>query len=839
MKHLLTLTLLLLSLLPALLQAQAQIHISHSKPDQIVTFGNAHLAFTLNYHNQCAITKLVVNGENVIGVADGITTEVRTIAGTISSLNPDNQPVVETGKKKVIVRNIQYSNEEATVRETWTFRITDFEIFWDTERFVPVTFTAEETAFPAIRFSSINTWEGANTGYGGLAWFYLFNEKLCTYGVHSGEAAFWNEKTGNGLRIETSAPGQEAASKFCRTENDALLWSVTLSDQERVYRYDPDTRRRRFIRKKTDVWAPLVIPAGTHTETVAFSWLNYRKESDRGKLAGLNGSQVSRLLNTIARIGVIDAKLFGGNSWHTPYGPVCLHEQYIGQMGIAINDPQYLEGYKECLNYYRDHAINPDGRVISRWAYDNSDAMAGTAKPEGFYEAQWGYLFDSNPDFVINVAELYHQTGDFSWVKGQKEACEKALEYLLKRDSDGDHLVEMMTADHSERKGSDWIDIMWASWENAFVNAELYQALLVWSGIERELGDPEKSARYSAFANSLKISFNKSTADGGFWDPENQWYVHWVDKDGSVHGNNLVVPVNFMAIAYGICDQIPRRNAILDRIESQMQEEDLFAWPICLYAYEPGEGLEYQYPFPIYENGDIFLSWGAMGVEAYAGYKPDIALKYIEKILARYAEDGLAFQRYGRLKQDGLGDDILAGNSLAIIGLYKSLYGINPLPDRLWLSPHLPAKLAGTELNYRFRGNTLKIVLNGDGYEVGGLGYEVKDKGEFGVMMTDGVLEYFKDKKGPASLTARVPEGAELSVEMLKCDTSEVSWNQRTSGRKGTINNSIGNLTAGKQYLLSIDGRKPKTFIADNKGTLRISIKCNGSNRNITVRDSK
>lgn len=80
-----------------------------------------------------------------------------------------------------------------------------------------------------------------------------------------------------------------------------------------------------------------------------------------------------------------------------------------------------------------------------------------------------------------------------------------------------------------------------------------------------------------------------------------------------------------------------------------MQKEDLFAWPLCLYSYAPGEGNDWQFPFPNYENGDIFLSWGAVGVEAYAKYKPELALKYIENILARYEKDGLAFQRYGRL----------------------------------------------------------------------------------------------------------------------------------------------------------------------------------------------
>ena len=93
---------------------------------------------------------------------------------------------------------------------------------------------------------------------------------------------------------------------------------------------------------------------------------------------------------------------------------------------------------------FRDNAIKSDGRVFSRWAYDNSDAMPGTTTPKGFYEAQWGYLMDSNPDFVTNVAELYDQCGDKIWVAKQRLACEKTLDYMLKRDDNGNHLVEMM-----------------------------------------------------------------------------------------------------------------------------------------------------------------------------------------------------------------------------------------------------------------------------------------------------------------------------------------------------------------------------------------------------------
>jgi hypothetical protein len=567
-----------------------------------------------------------------------------------------------------------------------------------------------------------------------------------------------------------------------------------------------------------------MVSSGKYTESITFSWLNYGEEYNRGHLAGINGKQVTNLANTIARIGVIDAGLFGGNSWHTPYGPICLHEQYIGQMGIAINDSDYTEGYKQCLDNYRDNAIQPDGRVLARWAYTDEDAMAGTATSKGFYEAQWGYLLDSNPDFVANVSELYNQCGDLNWVRTHKDACEKALEFMLKRDSNRNHLVEMMNNSHSEKKGSDWIDIIWASYENAFVNAKLYYALTLWSDIEQQLGDAVKANYYSNFAAGLKTSFNKSTESGGFWDTKNNWYVHWLDKDKSVHGNNLVIPVNFMAIAYGICDDERRKKAILDKVEEQMQKEKLFAWPLCMYSYAKGEGNDWQFPFPNYENGDIFLSWGAVGVEAYSSYKPDLALKYIENILERYEKDGLAFQRYGRLKQDGLGDDILSGNSLAIVGLYKSIYGINPMYNRMYLNPHLPEKLSGTTLNYKFRGEKLIIGLDKGRYSVSNPQFKLISANHFGFNAGKNELEYFNANDDTYSLKAKLGNTGSLSVEIVKWNETEYAWNQITSPKTGKIFYSVYKLKPDSKYVIAVNGQNTKTVKSDKEGHLEFDV---------------
>ena len=106
-------------------------------------------------------------------------------------------------------------------------------------------------------------------------------------------------------------------------------------------------------------------------------------------------------------------------------------------MGLGINDPQYLKGDQSCLDFYRDHAIEADGRVYPRWASTNEDAMPGKFNSDGFYEAQWGILMDSNPDLVTNIAELYDLTGDKAWVKTHQKSAEKALDWILKRDSNG------------------------------------------------------------------------------------------------------------------------------------------------------------------------------------------------------------------------------------------------------------------------------------------------------------------------------------------------------------------------------------------------------------------
>ncbi|MDO6432226.1 hypothetical protein Q4E93_16615 [Flavitalea sp. BT771] len=782
-----------------------------------ITFGNPKLRLTLDYSKRAAITQLIANSQSIIEDPAGMYSSITTATGTLSTLHLSSEPTLNITKNTIRLSGITYGDKNLAIHENWTFHITDKDITFDIDRTLSAPVAAEKVALPVFMFRDMSTWEGAYQDYGGLAWFYLF-KKMDTYGVHSSSSRFWNSTTDNGLTISVDAPGSHVAMDYSRTPEGRLAYSIGISPKEFLPRFDAGTQRRRFVRDTSYVWAPLKMNAGKTRQSITLSWFSFKDQFGRGAFKGINGDQVSAVLNTIARIGVIDKEHFGGNSWHTPYGPICLHEQYIAQMGLAINDASYLKGYQQCLDFYRDNAIKPDGRVWPRWAYSNEDAMPDQFTDKGFYEAQWGYLLDANPDFVSNVAELYDQTGDLNWVRTHQRSCERALDWILKRDANNNGLVEMMTDSQQQQRGSDWLDIVWASYENAFVNAKLYHALVLWAAIEQQLGNKERESYYSHFAEKLKTSFNKSVSEGGFWDDEKKCYIHWRDKDGSLHGNNMVTPVNFMAIAYGICDDGPRIKIILDNIETQMQKEHLFFWPVCMYSYKKGEVKDSQFPFPEYENGDLFLSWGSIAVKAYAAYRPALAVKYVKNVLAQYAKDGLAFQRYGREKQDGRGDDILSGNSLSVVGLYQAIYGINPRYNRLYLNPHITPELSGTELKYNFRGRKFTVSLDTNAYRMSSGQSRITSATDFGMYVTDTTLSYFDRSSVSASLKIKTPANNRLALDIKTWSREKISWSQTSNSTQ--LIYELNDIKPNTNYAISINNKAFKTVRSNAAGSL-------------------
>jgi hypothetical protein len=796
---------------------QGVIHQDADRKLITLSDGQGQLVMRLNYDGRCILDQVIVRGREV-GGSSGVCTGIRTDGQWFTTRNIAT-PEVAVGADTLTVSGIRFGPAAAEIRETWRFTVESNQIMWQINRTYPTAAILEDSAFPEWDFKSMSAWTGGILDNGGVVLNKYLETPQATYGAHFGAVTFWNSQWGYCLRIAPSLPDNlSGAGRFSHQTNGVFSFDYTVSDGKLA----PKHGQNRFLRNQQDLWSPFKVKPSEISAQFALQALDYASTYDRGTFSGVNGDQVRDLLNTVARYGVIDERLTGGNGWRSGY--ICLHEPFFAEIGLALDENDYTANLSKCLDYERDHAIGADGRVKSRWTYGPGDAMKGTYDSYGFYEAQWGWLMDSQPDYVINVAEQFNLTGDRQWLSGQKSACEKALNFLTRREVAGSGLVAMMNDSVKQKKSSDWIDVVWASYENAFVNAGLYYALGLWAGDEETLGDPARAAIYRAFAARLKVSFNRPIAEGGFWDPANQWYVYWRDQDGSIHGNNLVTPVNFAAIAYGLCDDESRRKAILDRMEHEMQKEDLFSWPLCFFPYQPDEGAGS--PFPHYENGDLFLSWNELAIRAYAASDPAVALKYVRKILSRYGEDGLSFQRYLRQSQKGAGDDILAGNCMAIVGLYRDIYGIQPKPNRLYLEPHLTSELNGTSLRYELRGQHYVVDLNTTSCAITADARTLRDVPPMGVNITGSGLEYFPGTNADWAMSISPAGAGPLSVEIESWPDNPGSrreWTETAPQGHGQMFHKVTHLRPGAIYELTINGQMSAALPADKTGRLQFT----------------
>ena len=770
-----------------------------------------NLQLQIDYSSGCKISQVNIKGKNTISTS-GVYTSIKIGTNVFTSLESKASIKVKVKGNRVEIGNIVFGDEEMSVIETWIFTISAKQIIWKIRRQYLQNGKLDNMAMPVWNFSNLSTWKGGILNTGGVVWCKYLVNKDDTYGVHTNGVTFWEPGSGDGFKVESSSnTGDYIASAFSHSENDEFKFIQYLTPLELGQRYNLN----RFVSKKSDVFAPFEVKKGVTEIALTLSYVDYNKEYDRGNLVGIDAIAVRELLNTTGRYGVVDKNIIGGNGWCTNWK--CLHEPFFAQIGMAVNDENYTRNLSSTLDQERDLAIEKDGRVLARWHNVPEAKNSNYNFKTGYYDCPWGYTIDAQPGQVINTAEQFNQSGDIEWLKSHKLSCEKVLNWLIKRDSNNNGIFEMLNNNTGENKCSDWLDVVWASFENAFVNAQMFEALNLWSDCELVLGDMEKANYYSTVAATLKETFNKPVQEGGFWSPEKKQYIYWRDKDGSVHGDNIVTPVNFAAIAFGLCDDPKRIKEILDQIENRAKAENLFHWPLCFESFKREEVSAVNWPFPKYENGDIFPTWGYLGIRAYAMYDKSIALKYIKNLLAQYNKDGLSSQRYSRTTQKGLGNDILAGICTSITALYSDIYGIKPKWNRMGLEPNMLRELNGTEFDYILRGLRYTIKLSENSYQINTKSLLVKSKMGFGVNMIGNTLHYYHNNQNIDELSITRKNARPINIEINEWSKDRRSWILSSVGSYKFI---VSGLKPNSSYNLILNGDKQKSYNANSAGII-------------------
>ena len=806
---------------PALSASITTGSVAQDKLSQTITMADAHrnLSLRLNYGHGCVLDQVVVDGREVISAATGVYTGIESGGQWSTTQTNANPPQIRVSGHTVYVDGIRIAAGSVAAKENWIFTVKSDGIDWQITRTYETGGQIDDTCLPAWDFADRNTWTGGILNTGGVAWCHLLGDNA-TYGAHASAVTFWKPDQREALRITTTpAAGLKIASRFTQLPSGVFTYVQSAAPQELATKHG----LRRYMGSGSDLWAPFQVTPGSAQADINIQAIDYNDAYGRGDLKGIDGAATTQLLNTIGRYGAIDRHIVSGNGWVT--GFVCLHEPFCGTLAAAVDDPNYTANLATSLDDWRDHAVKPDGRVMARWVYENGmdNMVPGTYNPAtGYYDCGWGMLLDAQPDYPIDVSEEFDLNGDTTWLRGHKKSCEGALDWMLARDFDGSGLMSMMTDSRTQRKSSDWIDIVFACGKNALVNAEMYNALTQWAGREDILGDKEHAAKYREAAAKLKSAFIRPISQGGFWNPDKGYFDYWLEKDGSAHGDNLVIPVNFCAVSYDICTGTQRKS-VLDNIDSRMQQENLFHWPLCFTSYAPDECMG-QMPFPNYENGDIFLSWGELGVRAYAGYDRTIAVKYVRAILDRYQKDGLAFQRYLRNSQSGAGDDILAGNSMTIAGLYRDIYGIRPQWNRLMLDPHITPDLAGTQLRYQLRKQWYNITPGVTRSSVAVDGATVKSAGAFAINASGGKLLCYPGASDRPAFSFTRPTGSVLSIDITAWPGagSASRWTEKAKGKPFSVARVLSGLSPRTSYRVTIDGKTAPTITSNAEGSAEL-----------------
>ena len=770
-----------------------------------------NLQLQIDYSKGCRISQVIIKGINTISPT-GVYTSIKTGNNVFTSLESKAPVEVSVKKNRLEIGNLIFGEGQMGVKESWIFTIAGKQISWKIRRQYLQNGKLDNMAMPVWNFSGLSVWKGGILNTGGMVWCKYLVNKDDTYGVHTDGVTFWKPDSGDGFRVEASSnTGGNIACSFSHGERDEFKFTQYLTPLELGQRYNLS----RFVGKKPDVFAPFEVKKGIAEISILLSYVDYNKEYDRGNLPGIDATAVRELLNTTGRYGVVDKNIIGGNGWRTNWK--CLHEPFFAQIGMAVDDENYTRNFASTLDQERDLAIEKDGRVLARW-HDVPEAKNSNYNfKTGYYDCPWGYTVDAQPGQVINTAELFQQNGNVTWLKSHKVSSEKVLDWLIKRDSNNNGIFEMLNDNTGENKCSDWLDIVWASFENSFVNAQMYEALNLWSDCELVLGDAEKANYYSAVAARLKEAFNKPVQEGGFWSPEKKQYIYWRDKDGSVHGDNLVTPVNFAAIAFGICDDPQRIKVILDQIENKANAEKLFHWPLCFESFKREEVSAGNWPFPRYENGDIFPTWGYLGIRAYTKYDKSIALRYIKNILAQYNKDGLSSQRYSRTTQKGSGNDILAGICTSITALYRDIYGIRPEWNRMGLEPNMLKELNGTEFNYTLRNQEYHIKLSVDSYQITTPNFLMKSAQSFGVNMSGNRLFYFPYNQNRDELTVVRKNSLPINIEIVEWGKTNRSWMLNSAGHYKFF---VAGLKPNSSCNLTVNGTREKSCNANSEGVV-------------------
>ncbi len=205
---------------------------------------------------------------------------------------------------------------------------------------------------------------------------------------------------------------------------------------------------------------------------------------------------------------------------------------------------------RRSIDWWLTQRVRETGEVVCYWDFGN--------------------FLDANAGPLIAAWDYVEASGDVAWLERRMERLEFIAEFLARRDTDGDGLVEAVQSGNrgtlqQPGRSCAWWDALNCGHKDGYTNALIYRAWRCLADLETRLGRHEQATRYQTLADRLKEAYART-----LFNPATGWLAWWKSEDGELHDYASPI-VNGLAIEYGLVQPEPGR-VILDRLWAKIDE---------------------------------------------------------------------------------------------------------------------------------------------------------------------------------------------------------------------------------------------------------------------------
>lgn len=255
----------------------------------------------------------------------------------------------------------------------------------------------------------------------------------------------------------------------------------------------------------------------------------------------------------------------------------------------VLSDPASISlwFYAEPLLFWHAPVPGVDLRHLLRHSLDHwLDHEVSAQGHANAFGRMYDLYLSAGACLLIAAWDYWAVSADRDWlqrrlVEGYFPVLRRLADYLLRRDVDGDGLLESYGSGNAGAlrdpdRADIWFEMMNFGWKNAWTNLLAYRAFLCLAEMMAAMGMNDGARYHREQAARLREAFVRRFLG------EHGWFVSWISQDGEVH-DHCHTFINGLAVAYGLVPPA-RGRQILARVVERSRAIGFSCWHLGVPA---------------------------------------------------------------------------------------------------------------------------------------------------------------------------------------------------------------------------------------------------------------